>query len=74
VGADNKCPICKEWMKLTEHHAYELGPNSSGVWTKISICDDCHKVHEKYVNMLTARYEYDPKKTKHHEYLEKNLD
>lgn len=62
MGGSAKCPICKEWKLLTEHHAKELGRNPSGEWEKIMICEECHIQHEKYVNLLKARYNYDPDK------------
>lgn len=47
-----ECPICNEkGAKLTDHHVVEAPPSKDGV-PKISLCESCHVMHEKYRNYL----------------------
>ncbi len=62
MGGYGDCGICKEYKLLTEHHAKELGKDSTGNFPVIMICNECHVFHEKYVNLLKDRHGYDPDK------------
>jgi hypothetical protein len=46
------CPMCqKKGVRLTEHHVVEA-PDEDGKAPSIDLCEDCHKMHEKYRNYL----------------------
>jgi len=55
------CPVCKERKELTKHHAKEMDKKPDGSFQSISLCDDCHVFHEKYVNALKT-FGYNPDK------------
>ncbi len=44
MGGLGKCPCCKEWKDLTEHHDKELK-------IKVMICRDCHDIIEEYIKI-----------------------
>ena len=44
MGGLGKCPCCKEWKDLTEHHDKELK-------AKVMICRDCHDIIEEYIKI-----------------------
>jgi len=44
MGGLGKCPCCKEWKNLTEHHDKKLK-------VKVMICRDCHNIIEEYIKV-----------------------
>jgi len=44
MGGLGKCPCCKEWKNLTEHHDKDLK-------IKVMICRDCHNIVEEYIKV-----------------------
>jgi len=44
--------MCRQpQMSLTEHHVVE-SPDESGKPPRIHLCENCHKLHERYRNYL----------------------
>lgn len=44
MGGLGKCPCCKEWINLTEHHDTELN-------VKVMLCRPCHNIIEEYIKV-----------------------
>lgn len=57
------CLVCKARAEVTKHHAKEMERKPDGTYQSISLCNDCHVIHEKYVNALKT-LGYDPDKLK----------
>lgn len=57
------CLVCGTRTEVTEHHAKEMERKPNGKYQSISLCDTCHKFHEKYVNALKT-LGYNPDKLK----------
>ena len=59
-----RCPMCgQNGVDLTEHHVKELGRDENGHIPTIGLCNECHELHNKYVNALKT-HGYDIDKTK----------
>jgi hypothetical protein len=58
------CPMCqRKGVKLTEHHVVEA-PDENGKAPSIDLCEECHKMHEKYRNYLRDECHIDIDHTK----------
>lgn len=57
------CLVCKSRTEVTEHHAKEMERKPDGKYQSITLCEQCHVFHEKYVNALKT-LGYNPDKLK----------
>ena len=57
------CLVCGSRTEVTEHHSKEMERKPNGKYQSISLCDPCHKFHEKYVDALMT-LGYNPDKLK----------
>ena len=69
------CLVCKSRTEVTEHHAKEMERRPDGKYQSVTLCDACHKLHEKYVNaLMTLGYNPDKLKVSHVEFQSEKKD